>query len=105
MVALTSTWIADAVEGKRAPRAKRSTAVLPASPGRAGTQSARSAVVGFLREYTGRSPTKARTTIRANVVLVMLEHTLTKGEQVYTGSYCMHRPDRAGPPEGDWYPA
>jgi uncharacterized protein YbcI len=40
------------------------------------------AVVGYLREYTGRGPTKARTTIRDNVVLVMLEHTLNKGEQV-----------------------
>jgi uncharacterized protein YbcI len=40
------------------------------------------AIVGFLREYTGRGPTKARTSIRDNVVLVMLEHTLTKGEQV-----------------------
>jgi uncharacterized protein YbcI len=40
------------------------------------------AVVGFLREYTGRGPTRARTTIRDNVVLVMLEHALTKGEQV-----------------------
>ena len=40
------------------------------------------AVVGLLREYTGRGPTKARTTIRDNVVLVMLEQTLTKGEQV-----------------------
>jgi uncharacterized protein YbcI len=38
-------------------------------------------VVGMLREYTGRGPTKARTTIRDNVVLVMLEQTLTKGEQ------------------------
>lgn len=36
----------------------------------------------MLREYTGRGPTKARTTIRDNVVLVMLEQTLTKGEQV-----------------------
>ena len=36
---------------------------------------------GLLREYTGRGPTKARTTIRDNVVLVMLEQTLTKGEQ------------------------
>jgi uncharacterized protein YbcI len=35
-----------------------------------------------MREYTGRGPTKARTTIRDNVVLVMLEQTLTKGEQV-----------------------
>ncbi len=41
-----------------------------------------SVIVGFLREYTGRGPTKARTTIRDNVVVVMLEQTLTKGEQV-----------------------
>ena len=39
-------------------------------------------IVRMLREYTGRGPTKARTTIRDNVVLIMLEHTLTKGEQV-----------------------
>jgi uncharacterized protein YbcI len=39
------------------------------------------AIVGCLREYTGRGPNKARTTIRDNVVLVMLEQTLTKGEQ------------------------
>jgi uncharacterized protein YbcI len=38
-------------------------------------------IVGLLRDYTGRGPTRARTTIRDNVVLVMLEHTLTKGEQ------------------------
>lgn len=40
------------------------------------------AIVGLLREYTGRGPTKARTTIRDNVVVIMLEQTLTKGEQV-----------------------
>jgi len=40
------------------------------------------AIVGFLRDYTGRGPTKARTSIRDNVVVVMLEQTLTKGEQV-----------------------
>jgi uncharacterized protein YbcI len=39
------------------------------------------AIVGMLRDYTGRGPTRARTTIRDNVVLVMLEQTLTKGEQ------------------------
>jgi uncharacterized protein YbcI len=33
-------------------------------------------------DYTGRGPMKARSTIRDNVVLVMLEQTLTKGEQV-----------------------
>jgi len=38
-------------------------------------------IVRLLREYTGRGPTKARTTIRDNVVVVMLEQTLTKGEQ------------------------
>ena len=39
------------------------------------------AVVGLLREHTGRGPTASRTTIRDNVVLVMLDQTLTKGEQ------------------------
>jgi uncharacterized protein YbcI len=38
-------------------------------------------IVKLLRENTGRGPTKARTTIRDNVVVVMLEQTLTKGEQ------------------------
>ncbi len=38
-------------------------------------------IVRLLRENTGRGPTKARTTIRDNVVVVMLEQTLTKGEQ------------------------
>jgi uncharacterized protein YbcI len=40
------------------------------------------AVVKLMRQYTGRGPMKARTTIRDNVVVVMLEQTLTKGEQV-----------------------
>jgi uncharacterized protein YbcI len=39
-------------------------------------------IVRMMREYTGRGPMKARTTIRDNVVLVILEQTLTKGEQV-----------------------
>src|SRR5881392_3031253 len=39
------------------------------------------AIVRLLREYTGRGPTKSRTTIRDNVVLVLLEQTLTKGEE------------------------
>ena len=40
------------------------------------------AIVKCMRDYTGRGPTKARTSIRDNVVVVMLEQTLTKGEQV-----------------------
>jgi uncharacterized protein YbcI len=39
-------------------------------------------IVRLMREYTGRGPMKAHTTIRDDVVLVMLEQTLTKGEQV-----------------------
>ena len=38
-------------------------------------------IVRLVREYTGRGPTTARTTIRDNVVVVMLEDSLTKGEQ------------------------
>ena len=55
----------------------------PASPPGGSLQLALSnALVGLVREYTGRGPTKARTTIHENVVLVMLGQTLTKGEQV-----------------------
>jgi uncharacterized protein YbcI len=39
------------------------------------------AVVRLMAEYTGRGPTKARTSIRDNVVLVVLQDTLTKGER------------------------
>jgi uncharacterized protein YbcI len=46
------------------------------------TSAISNAIVRLVREYTGRGPTKARTTIRDNVVLVILEQTLTKGEQV-----------------------
>jgi len=39
------------------------------------------AVVALLSEYTGRGPTKAQTTIRNNVVVVLMHDTLTKGER------------------------
>jgi uncharacterized protein YbcI len=51
-------------------------------PGSALPAAISTAIVRLFREYTGRGPMKARTTIRDNVVLVMLEQTLTKGEQV-----------------------
>jgi uncharacterized protein YbcI len=38
-------------------------------------------MVRLLRQYTGRGPTKARTTIGRDHVLIMLQDTLTKGEQ------------------------
>jgi len=38
-------------------------------------------VVRLLREYTGRGPTRARTHISDDLINVVLEDTLTKGEQ------------------------
>ncbi len=51
-------------------------------PGTSLAAAVSTAIVRLMREYTGRGPTKARTTIRDNVVLVVLEQTLTKGERV-----------------------
>jgi uncharacterized protein YbcI len=39
------------------------------------------AVVRILADYTGRGPTKARTTIRDDLVVVLLEDQLTKAER------------------------
>jgi uncharacterized protein YbcI len=39
------------------------------------------AVVRIVHEYTGRGPTKARTSIRDDIVVVMLQETLLKAEQ------------------------
>ena len=39
------------------------------------------AVVRIMSEYTGRGPTKARTSIRDDVVLVHMQDTLTKAER------------------------
>jgi uncharacterized protein YbcI len=44
------------------------------------------AVVKVLHQYTGRGPTKARTDINANSVMVLLADTLTKGERVLVDS-------------------
>ena len=38
-------------------------------------------VVGLTSDYTGRGPTKARTHLSENVVTVVLQDTLTKGER------------------------
>jgi uncharacterized protein YbcI len=37
--------------------------------------------VQLLREYTGRGPTKARTVINHESVMILLQDTLTKGER------------------------
>jgi uncharacterized protein YbcI len=39
------------------------------------------AIVALVREYTGRGPTKARTIINGDIVMVILQDGLTKGEQ------------------------
>lgn len=39
------------------------------------------ALVHIQREYLGRGPTKARTSILDNTILVLMQDTLTKGEQ------------------------
>src|SRR5215210_1638907 len=39
------------------------------------------AAVKLLREYTGRGPTRSRTTIDRDTVVIMLGDTLTRGEQ------------------------
>jgi uncharacterized protein YbcI len=38
------------------------------------------AVVQIVREYTGRGPTKARTMVRDNLVVVLMQETLLKAE-------------------------
>ena len=54
--------------------------------GRSLTASISNAIVALVREYTGRGPTKAHTTIRDNTVLVILKDTLTKGERTLVAS-------------------
>jgi uncharacterized protein YbcI len=53
---------------------------------REGPTSASSAIseaaVRLLREYTGRGPTRSRTTINHDSVMIMLGDTLTKGERM-----------------------
>jgi uncharacterized protein YbcI len=39
------------------------------------------AVVQCTREYTGRGPTKARTTVGKDIIVTRMEDTLTKGER------------------------
>lgn len=39
------------------------------------------AIVGIVHEYTGRGPTRARTSIRDDVVVVMLQETMLKAER------------------------
>lgn len=85
-LAVSFRWnrVAAALEGTRKGRSMTATYAPPTEgePLGNGTLNAAisNAVVQLMRESTGRGPTKARTSIRDDVVLVMLEHVLTKAE-------------------------
>lgn len=57
--------------------------VEPVEPASSGSLSAAisNAVVGLLRDYTGRGPTHARTTIGSDTIVVTLRDSLTKAER------------------------
>jgi uncharacterized protein YbcI len=44
------------------------------------------AMIRLTHEYTGRGPTRARTTINGTLVAIVLEDTLTKGEKTLVAS-------------------
>jgi uncharacterized protein YbcI len=52
----------------------------PPSPGSSSAVVVSNAVVSLFRQYTGRGPTQVRTTIRDDVVVVILRDLLTKAE-------------------------
>jgi uncharacterized protein YbcI len=49
--------------------------------GRSPAMEISNAAVHILREYTGRGPTKARTYIQDDLVTILLQDTLTRGER------------------------
>jgi uncharacterized protein YbcI len=66
--------------GNHAPVAPAAPAA-PAAPGMMGAEIS-NALVAMLHRYTGRGPTRARTTIANNVIVCVMGQTLTKGEQM-----------------------
>ena len=51
------------------------------SPGGSLSAAISNAIVRITADYTGRGPTKARTSIRDDVILVLMQETLTKAER------------------------
>ncbi|MEA2466208.1 MAG: hypothetical protein QOJ57_334 [Thermoleophilaceae bacterium] len=51
------------------------------SPNGSASSAISTAVVHLIREYTGRGPTKAKTYVNHDLVTVVLQDTLTKGER------------------------
>src|SRR3982751_5366094 len=52
-----------------------------AEPGRSVVTEISNAVVGITRDYTGRGPTRARTSMTDDMVTVVYHESLTKAEQ------------------------
>lgn len=52
------------------------------APGRSVSAEISTRLVKLLREYTGRGPTKARTYVHDELVVCMLQDTMTKGDRV-----------------------
>jgi uncharacterized protein YbcI len=66
--------------------ARNGVAMTPDTPaesahGNSASTAISNAIRQLVAEYTGRGPSRARTSIRDNVVVVLLEDTLTKGER------------------------
>ena len=55
--------------------------VVPGTPVGSLSAAISNAVVGLLRDYTGRGPTHARTTIGPDTIVVTLRNSLTKAER------------------------
>jgi uncharacterized protein YbcI len=58
----------------------------PSSPGYSVAARISRELVKLISNYTGRGPTKARTTLNTNFATVLLEDTLTRGEQNLVGA-------------------
>jgi uncharacterized protein YbcI len=59
--------------------------VAESAPIRSMSAAISNAVVGLLHDYTGRGPTKVRTTIGPDTIVVTLRDSLTKAERTLAG--------------------
>jgi uncharacterized protein YbcI len=82
-VSLASVSLARGPDWQREARKKDrvSTYEQEHPPGQSLTAEVSKTMVRLMSEYTGRGPTKARTTIDGDLVVTLLRDTLTKGER------------------------
>src|SRR6266508_3646613 len=82
--AIPGCRVARALRERRPASRSRETALAGARPRSATMSAERRRSDGELARTTGRGPTKARTTLGDNGVFVVLQDTLTRGEQTLT---------------------